>query len=676
MYQILLGNNILYYPGNEEFAVFETELTEDVGQAGTFTFKVPSTNPLYGQIVNGALITILKDKKEMWRGEINDVSIDIAKIATVYCVEDLSWLADEVLPPQKLEYLTYSYLFEQAINKYNSSRGEDRRFTAGVVYAYGIEECNWQTEYGWSVLDCIRNCICRDKLYLRVRRTVESGKVKRYIDACRLADYGKATSQPIEYGSNLLDYVKHSDYENITNVLTPYGAELENDTVYDDYSKRVQGTTIQNQASIEKYGRHARAVIFDGLETVKAVNTYAKEYLAKYCQPQLTMEVNAIDLSVIENVEDMGIGDRVRIIAKPFNIDQSLYLTQIKRDLQNPDKNTLTLSGSVEKRTLTSQVINATDMIEEIPTEWNILKQAKKNALALLLDETQGGYVVFEYNENNSKMIAINICDAMTIEQSVKRWRWSNNGLGYMERKTTNEKWGTLKVAMTNAGSIVADRVDTGTLTAQIIKAGILQDVKKQFSLNMTTGDLTMNSGTFKGKLQGASGSFTGSVTATSGYIGNGEAGWKIESTNIHSKNGPAKIGGQNKNGTYVGVDGILNSDGASTPKYVKITGGKLTANAGKIGDFELKNGELSVGDALLSKEKIGCGKAGKGIVNIVGGQGTSGDEQYGYIQISNSGDPTECLDGIRIYGNGHVVRYNGSGNQSWDRYLSNIPQS
>ena len=49
MYQVNLGSKILYYPSNAEYAIYDTELTEDVGQAGEFRFKVPSTNPLYSE---------------------------------------------------------------------------------------------------------------------------------------------------------------------------------------------------------------------------------------------------------------------------------------------------------------------------------------------------------------------------------------------------------------------------------------------------------------------------------------------------------------------------------------------------------------------------------------------------------------------------------------------------
>lgn len=576
MYQINLGDKILYYPGNEEFTIFDTELQEDVGQAGEFTFSVPSSNPLYAELTNGVLITILKNKKEFWRGEIRDISIDFNKIARVYAVEDVAWLADEYIPPAKITNQTRTQRLTAAINTYNSNRPASRQFSVGYVYN-GSASCRWITEYEWSILDSIRNCICGDGQYVRLRRVYENGVLKRYVDIVRLEDYGKTTLQPVEYGRNLLDYVKDSDYGNLTNVLTPYGEELEDEAVYDDYSKRLQGTTIANNASINEYGRHAKAVVFNGVTDLNTLNNLAAAYLSRYCQPQLTMEVKAVDLSVIENIEDIAVGDQVRIIAKPFAVDQYLYLTSITRDLQNIDKNELVLSGHVAKRTLTSQVADVAVSVEEIPSEWDLLKSAKKNALAMLLDETQGGYVVYEYDANNKYITAINICNHLTIDLSTQRWRWSENGLGYMERQNINQAWSTLKLAMTKDGHIVADRVDTGILTAAIIKAGILTDRNGTFSLNMETGDLIMNSGTFKGALQAATGTFAGSLSAASGtFKGDLSAAGGTFKGNLSAAGGTFKGNLQAADGTFKGTlqaaKGTI-TDGTAT---LSLEGGSL----------------------------------------------------------------------------------------------------
>lgn len=613
MYQVNLGSKILYYPSNAEYTIYDTELTEDVGQAGEFRFKVPSTNPLYSELSSGAIITILRDGKEFWRGEVRDVETGFAKVADVYCLEDVAWLGDEFLTPASITNESYSQRFQSAIAAYNLNRPVERQFTAGyITNVSSSDNCNWTTEYEDSILDDIRNCICKDDGYIRVRRVSSGGTVTRYIDVVRLEDYGSTASQPIEYGYNLLNYVKEADYGNLTNVLTPYGEELEEE-LYTDYNKRLQGTTIQDNDSIAIYGRHAKAVVFDGVEDLNSLNALASSYLSRYAQPQLTMEVKAVDLGPIENVAEFKVGDSIRIIAKPFAVDQRLYLTEIKRDIQNIDKNTITLSGHVERsRTLTSQVQGTSEAVENLPSRNSILEAAKRNALNLLLDETQGGYVVYEYHETNGKadyIEAINICDQPTIDASLKRWRWGQNGLGYMERASTLAPWSTIKVAITSDGHITADFVDTGTLTAGIIKAGVLSDYAGQFSLNMVTGALVMNSGTFKGTLSAATGSFSGTVSASSGSIGN----------------------------------------------------------------FGISNGNLTVGDAILSRYRIGCGAAGRGIINLVGNSSSS-PKNYGYIQISNSGSYDDCRDGIRIYGNGRIERYDSNGSEVWTKDLQDIP--
>ena len=263
MYQVNIGDKVLYYPTSKDYAIYNTELNEEIGLAGEFTFKVPPTNPLYDQLTQGALITILDNNAEIWRGEIKDIKIDFAKIADVYCVEDLGMLGYEFAPPESTKTETYAQRFQAAIAYYNANRPAELQFTAGyITNVTDSNLCNWTTEHEWSILDSIRACICRDTGYLRVRRVTSGGTVTRYIDVVRLEDYGRVNQQPIEYGYNLLDYVKESDYGNLVNVLTPYGAEVDTE-VYEGYNERVQGDTITNAASVSVYGRHAKAVVFD-----------------------------------------------------------------------------------------------------------------------------------------------------------------------------------------------------------------------------------------------------------------------------------------------------------------------------------------------------------------------------------------------------------------------------
>lgn len=544
MYQVNLGEKTLYYPASEDACIYDTELNEDVGQAGEFTFKVPSSNPLYSELSQGSLITIYRDKKEFWRGEIKDISVDFVKVATVYCVEDLTWLNEEYLAPASITNETYSQRLLAAITAYNANRPADRQFEAGyITNVINTNFCNWTTEYEQPILEQLRNCICdasSPQGQIRVRRVTSGGTVTRYIDIVKLADYGIQATQPIEYGYNLLDYVKETDFGNLVNVLTPYGAELDTQ-VYDEYNARLQGTTITDATSIGIYGRHAKDVVFDNVSDLTNLNNLAQSYLTRYSQPQLTMEVEAVDLAGIENVDAISIGDSVRIIAQPFAVDQWLYLTEIRRDIQNIDKNKITLSGHVQTgRTLTSQTQGTQEAVKKIPSKSEILEAAKKNALEIL-NGTDGGYVTFETNADD-QITELRIANNLDINQATKCWKWNLGGLGYMSRDTAADPWAVVTAA-TMDGEIVADFITTGTMLADRIRGGELilggaADVNGVCSVRNASNQE-------KARLD------KDGITATAGNIG----GWTIEADQLKFGTGETRLREDNIScGAYGGV--------------------------------------------------------------------------------------------------------------------------
>ena len=563
MYSINIGDKILYYPGNSDYTAYDLELNEEVGKVGELTAKIPVQNPLYASVVQGSILTILKDGIEYWRGETRELNNDIDNIADIYCLEDLTWLADEYLPPASITNETYAQRFQSVIETYNSTRPSDRQFAVGMITnVNGTDLCNWVSEYEWSILDCIRQNICKDTGYIRVRRVTTNGVVTRYIDVVRLEDYGTQATQPIEYGYNLLDYLKESDCQNLVNVLTPYGDELETE-VYAGYSQRLQGTTISNDDSVASFGRHAKSVVFDGVADLATLNALAQAYLTRYSQPQITMEVKAVDLGDIENVGAFSLGDSVRIIAVPFGIDQWLYHTQIKRDLQNVEKNVITLSGRVQQSTtLTSQTVDTVEMVKNLPSKTNILNEAKANALKILNGDN-GGVIYFVSNSDNQITEQV-IANNLDLNQATKAWRWNINGLAYLHRTYATDPW-TVGVAITMNGAIVADYITTGTLNANNVRV-------------------------------------VGKIEATSGYIGAQNQGWNIGSTAIY--NGPNNINDTSTYGMYVGVNGIRSNGSYNATCLIKdgqincnsnVTTGALKASFATCGGLSIQGSSYDI---------------------------------------------------------------------------------
>lgn len=468
MYQVLLGdingnNEILYYPADKECVIYDTNLSLAVGSAGTFGFKMPLINPLYGAIAQGSIITILRDGAEFWRGEVYETSKDFSGNLEVLCIEDLAWLGMEFLEPTSIVDESYAQRFQHAIQKYNEKQiGTERTFNIGyVTNELESSMCNWSTQYEWSILESIRQCICKDTGYLRVRRSTYNGVTTRYIDSISLEDFGTAT-QTIRFADNLLEYVEQMEMETFVNVLYPYGNETET-VLYENTKQRLAGTVIEDADSVQKYGRHARAVVFD-TDDLDTLNALAHEYLTKYSQPHLRFELTAIDLADISVEAHFNIGDKIKVIAEPFGIDQWVYLLEQTIDLLDVSKNTVTLSSYFEgARTLTEQALSTAEAVKDLPSKNSLLDAAKKNASEIINSNGENGHVVLHTNADGI-VYEILIMDTTDMDTATKMWRWNQNGFGF--RQKIDGVWENYRAAITMEGEIVADFITTGKLQA------------------------------------------------------------------------------------------------------------------------------------------------------------------------------------------------------------------
>lgn len=597
--QTLTGNeHTIFYPANENFTLLSGKLSLKVGSAGEFNFVVPSENPYYSEIVDHSIITIYKDNAEIWRGDIKDVQVNFDKSLSVYVLEDLAWLGEEPCSMVAVTDETYGQRFTNVMSAYNNNRNAKKQFLQGVLTSVSSSDlCSWKPDYEETLLEGIRSYIAKDG-YVRIRRETSQGVTNRYVDIIELSDYGKQSTQPILFGSNLLDFVKDLDTSNFLNVLYPYGAETD-EKLYGDTMQRIVGTPIQNNDSIAAFGRVARSVIFE-TESQATLDRLALAYLNRYSQPHMTIECKAVDLSNFESVQDISLGDSVRVKADVFGIDQWTYVTKLEIDLFNFANNKIELSDSVRVRTLTEQIAVQAQEIDEQQTAQSILAEAKANAYEILNSQSDG-VISYATNENGQK-IEERIANNLDIEQATKAWRWNLNGLGYLHRTYPSDDW-TVGIAMTMDGQIVADYITTGTLNADRVKV--------------------------KGKIE-----------ATSGYIGSQYQGWNIGSKAVY--NGPSNIDDTTTPGMYVGADGIRTNgslwghSGASTLIKAGAIDSNSTIKAGVVfagsGQF---NNSLSGGYYELGENNsIGILKGRFNNKNGMTIQSTPDSHQFAFLQV------------------------------------------
>lgn len=290
------------------------------------------------------------------------------------------------------------------------------------------------------------------------------------------------------------------------------------------------------------------------------------------------------------------------------------------------------------KSTLAGTIAEQSYETENVITDTITLLEQAIDRNSKLITGNQGGYVVFRY-DSNGHPYEILIMDNPDISQAQKVWRWNNSGLGY----SSTGYEGTYRLGMNMDGQIVADLITAGTMTANLIKAGVLTDVAGKFSLNMQTGDLLMNSGTFKGDIIGGTLEIGGSDTAGAIRVfdedDNRRGLWNkngfrlyddngniiFEATSDVSMSGSLHTSDMDIDGAYINYKNgtaFIDFDGSGAQGGVHIRGDKAVFSVNDIGTTGQAGGQsVSYGVS----ENANCFEFTNGLCTTVRAHGLSG---------------------------------------------------
>lgn len=299
----------------------------------------------------------------------------------------------------------------------------------------------------------------------------------------------------------------------------------------------------------------------------------AKEKLKELAVPERSYVCEIIDLARLNKIEYsefyIRLNSVITLIDRRRNKRLEHTVVEIKEYPNEPINNTVTLSTSPEK--ISKKLIDNTTRINQISTtvdkQPSVWQKAIETATALITGAS-GGYVVLNPSEKPSELLIMNAPD---INTATKIWRFNMNGFGY----SSNGYNGPFPLAMTMDGAIVADFITTGTLNADIIKAGTLQGIK---------------------------------IIATTGSI----AGWKMENGVLVSDDGTMKLDSVNNTITVnnsvgsklmtVSKEGIKFWRGDTEVGQIGIRGG----DTGQYGlTFDLIDGDAMTWSVYDSTEKV-----------------------------------------------------------------------
>ena len=278
----------------------------------------------------------------------------------------------------------------------------------------------------------------------------------------------------LRYAKNLLELSQEIDAENLyTHVLCFY--KDDDVTIIGDKVSTGLVLDVPNTLVVDCSDQ------FDEIPTIAMLTTKATNYIASH---NLTTPTNNITLDFVQSGEltnRVDLCDTVSIFYEALGITRAnVKCIRTKYDCIR-EKYIETEFGDV-KDDFTDSFVAASKEIADKPSA-SVMETAIKKATELITGNL-GGYVVMHDTDNDGEPNEILIMNTDDIQTATKVWRWNENGLGYSSTGYS----GTYSLAITANGEIVADFIKTGTLNANLIKAGVISDADGNSEIDMETG--------------------------------------------------------------------------------------------------------------------------------------------------------------------------------------------
>lgn len=336
----------------------------------------------------------------------------------------------------------------------------------------------------------------------------------------------------------------------------------------------------------------------------KLVDAYIKAN-TELNTPKVTAKIDFILLNnqpnykEFVNMESVGMGDGVDVYHPILDVDLHARVISYEYDSITEQYTKLEV-GSV-KASFIDQIVNKIDENnQEYDDRIHLVEDAQQEASDIIKNPGEGHVVIYPSIANPQEILIMDTTDVNTAKNI---WRFNEGGLAF-SRTGYN---GNYELAMTNNGTIVADRITTGTLRAiTIIGATItgskFQSDGKDFDIKIDNGVVTWikksdNSTAFTMRAQYPSASVTHSI----GF-------------ELGSNQGSFSVGKQNDSNHSMsfGTDTFfVRNIGkiAYTPQWGFILNEdpkqSYTANSASFGAFLGDDGYISIGQTNAKKNSL-----------------------------------------------------------------------
>lgn len=284
----------------------------------------------------------------------------------------------------------------------------------------------------------------------------------------------------IRYGKNLTDLKQEENNAAVYSKLYPYWTDSEGHLVTLsektlDINTAGNGTLVYDMSNS-----------FEAQPTEQQLRTAAQSYIDRNSLGTPTVNLNLSFVQISELIKDaIYLCDTVSVEFPALNVSAQAKVIKTVYDALLDRYDSIEV-GTV-KQTFAQTIATLQDNSITGLVGQTMLRESIGRATAQITGQNGGFYVENDTNGDGlyDEVLFLNTLDIAT---ATNVWRWNLGGLGH----SSSGYDGPYDTAITADGHVVADFVDTGTLTANIIKAGILQDAAGINSWNMETGEFNV----------------------------------------------------------------------------------------------------------------------------------------------------------------------------------------
>ena len=310
---------------------------------------------------------------------------------------------------------------------------------------------------------------------------------------------GQKTGVVIEYGKNLTALEQDEDNSGVYTALLPYavytpeGSDTESVVTLPEVTLPIVTSEIVREKTLimdfsDQFGSDT-AIAEDALRA--KANSYIKANPLGATVPTVKVSFEPLwkqpEYSAL--LERVNLCDTVTIRHSLLGVSVSAMVIETVYDTLAERYVSISLGQSKSSMITTiSEVQSTVDKVESTVGRFPKLLQTAIGKATGLITGQSGGYVVIHTSEENGQPYELLILDAPSIDEAVNVWRWNVGGLGFSH----NGYNGPYETAITADGQIVADFITSGSLVANIIKAGVIQSQDGSSWWDLESGEVVI----------------------------------------------------------------------------------------------------------------------------------------------------------------------------------------